>query len=104
MGTQVNLSEIQHSFSAPTEEDQLLDYAGAAAFLGELCDGKGPSISTLQSWVSIRNKSIGIPFVKLGGRFVRFRKSSLRLWIRSRERNVPTPQAVEIQKEGHKRR
>jgi predicted DNA-binding transcriptional regulator AlpA len=85
MEAQVN-SDSPNQFSV-CDEDQLLDYAGTAAFLSELCDGKGPSVSTLQSWVSAG--SVAIPYLKLGGRFVRFRKSSLRLWIRSRERNLP---------------
>ena len=75
---QSHVESIPKTESFRPDEDELLDYNGAVAFL------KGPSKPTLQDWVSTgRNK---IPYLKLG-HFVRFRKSSLRAWLKARERN-----------------
>lgn len=66
------------------ELDELLNYDGAAAFLDSL--GAGVSKSTLSIWVCTGRYKV--PFIKCGGK-VRFRKSSLIAWLRSRERNRP---------------
>ena len=76
MATQV---ETVGSIPAHREDDQILDYDGAVAFFG----GR-PKKATLQDWVATGR--YGIPFIKVG-HFVRFRRSSLAAWLKSRERN-----------------
>ncbi len=84
---QVQLEQLG-STPSHQEDDEIFDYAGAVRFLN------GPTKATLQDWVATGR--YGIPFIKLG-HFVRFRKSSLRAWLKARERNTHINQEIQTQ-------
>jgi|SRR5215469_8781894 len=66
----------------PDIRENLLNYAEAADFLGV-------ARATLEVWVSTGRYSV--PHLKVG-RLVKFRRTALAQWLKSRERNVVIPQ------------
>ena len=60
----------------------VMNYAQAAAFLGI-------AQKTLELWVN--SGEYGIPVIKLGNRYVRFRRDSLYRWLQSREQRKQLP-------------
>lgn len=69
----------------PTIEEQvdcLFNVAGLAKYLG-----------VVESWIyqaTAKGSTANLPFIKVGGHFLRFRKSSIDRWLAERERQRET--------------
>jgi predicted DNA-binding transcriptional regulator AlpA len=68
------------------DDDQLLKTPEAAKLLG---------VSV--QWLEIgRSKGFGPPFIRMGARFVRYRKDSLRAWLKERAEHRCTSEYGEV--------